>query len=162
MDAFAELGLTPTFELSIAELEARYLALLAELHPDRFIDTMSAEKALAETKAAAVNHAYYLLKSPASRARCLLEDQGIDLAGAESKSPETTAILFEIMTLREHYATLKKPEDIAAFDADAQQRLREACTLFAESLQQGNPIPAYLRLTYLDKIVDEIKHMKRL
>jgi molecular chaperone HscB len=162
MDAFAELGLSPTFELSAAELETRYLTLLAELHPDRFIDSLPTEKVLAETKAAAVNRAYHLLKNPASRARCLLERQGIDLVGAESKSPEATAVLFEIMTLREERAMVKKPEESATFDANVQQRLHEACTSFAESLQQGDPIPAYLRLTYLDKIVNEIKHTERL
>jgi hypothetical protein len=67
------------------------------------------------------------------------------------------------MTLREQLASLKTPEDIATFDADAQQRLREACALFAASLVQDTSqiIPAYLRLTYLDKVADEIKHMKR-
>ena len=161
MDAFAELGLIPTFELAATELESRYLALLHDLHPDRYVDKMPTEQSWAETKTAAINHAYQLLKNPSSRARCVLESRGIDPAGAESTSPEATMILFEIMDLREQLTDLKTLEDMTAFDTDVQQRLHNACGLFVESLQQGDPIPAYLRLTYLYKIVEEIKHMKR-
>ncbi|MEI8295053.1 MAG: Fe-S protein assembly co-chaperone HscB [Alphaproteobacteria bacterium] len=148
-NAFAELGLTPTFELSQAELDARYLTLVMGLHPDRFIGYPPTEQAIAETKTAAINQAYQLLKNPASRARCLLESQGIDLEGTESKE-----VLFEMMELREQLANLKTPEEVKAFAVELQQLFSDACALFAESLSA----PDSLRLTYLDKIANEIKN----
>jgi len=69
---FDRLGLPVRFELSLPELERRYLAWSRELHPDFYQTRTPAEQAMSLKLSASLNDAYSTLKDPVRRAEYLL------------------------------------------------------------------------------------------
>lgn len=104
---FTLFGLPPSFELDAPALEARYLALQRETHPDRFALADDAERRRAVERNAAVNAAYRTLKDPLLRARHLLTLAGIGFGGEQDRIHDT-AFLMEQMALREAIETARE------------------------------------------------------
>lgn len=74
---FTLFQLPQQFELDITVLDAQYRKLQAEVHPDKFVNASPAERMQSMQMATQVNEAYQVLKQPTSRARYLLQLQGI-------------------------------------------------------------------------------------
>ena len=66
-----------SFEVDLSDLSQRYRELQRVVHPDKFVNASDRERLLSVEKAAAINEAYQILKSPQRRARYMLELQGI-------------------------------------------------------------------------------------
>lgn len=66
-----------SFDLDLALLGAQYRKIQAEVHPDRFVNATLAERLQSMQFATLANEAYQTLKSPTSRARYLLQQQGV-------------------------------------------------------------------------------------
>ncbi len=75
---FELFGLPARFAVDTAALEARYLELQREVHPDRFAAASQAEQRVSTQLATRVNEAYQTLKSPLKRAGYLLQLRGVD------------------------------------------------------------------------------------
>lgn len=73
MDPFAVLGLPPTVDLQPRDLEARYLTLARECHPDRHRNADPDHQLAMLARAAELNDAYRSLRDPWRRAEALLE-----------------------------------------------------------------------------------------
>ena len=69
---FSLLGLNPTFEIDLDNLEATFKGLQRRLHPDRFTTSSSKERELSAEASAMVNKAYDILRHPLKRAKCLV------------------------------------------------------------------------------------------
>ena len=99
-DDFTLYGLPRRHALDRAELDARWRALQAEVHPDRFAAQGAAAQRLAMQWAVRVNEAYQRLKDPLRRGAYLCE-----LAGAKVDAERNTAMpaefLLEQMAWRE-------------------------------------------------------------
>ena len=99
-DDFTLFGLPRRHALDRAELDARWRALQAEVHPDRFAAQGAAAQRLAMQWAVRVNEAYQRLKDPLRRGAYLCE-----LAGAKVDAERNTAMpaefLLEQMAWRE-------------------------------------------------------------
>lgn len=102
-DHFALLELPRTFRLDKAALDARYRAIQAQIHPDRFANAGDAERRLSLQWATRINEAYETLKKPLSRARYLLHLAGQDV-DAESNTTMPTEFLIDQMEWRESVA----------------------------------------------------------
>lgn len=117
-DPFATLGLPATMDLDAATLEARYLALSLETHPDRHAGADAAAQIEVLARAAALNDAYRLLRDPWSRARVLCERLAPGALDAHAKlGPD---FLGEAMELAEDVARSEPavwPELAARIDA---------------------------------------------
>ena len=74
-DAFAVLGLEPSFEIAARDLRAAWMRRAAAAHPD-------AAGAVAES--ARVNDAMRVLSDPIQRAQALLELRGVRLSEARA------------------------------------------------------------------------------
>ena len=163
IDHFSRLGLRPTFEIDMDELERQYLGFQRRLHPDRFASKSPKERALSQSQATALNEAYETLKTPLKRAAYLLELLGrkVDLTGCGTISdPE---LLMEQMEKREALADADTVDAITKLSADADTEVLSAqCHISAAFTANDLEQAAYLctRLKYLTKLAEEARTKK--
>ncbi len=74
---FELFGLQPRFRLDLAMLESSYRDIQNKVHPDKFAHLSEAERRVSMQWATHVNEAYQILRRPLSRARYLLQLQGV-------------------------------------------------------------------------------------
>ncbi|MEO6031798.1 MAG: Fe-S protein assembly co-chaperone HscB [Burkholderiaceae bacterium] len=91
------------FGLSRAAIDARWRALQAEVHPDRFAAQGAAAQRVAMQWAVRVNEAYRRLKDPVCRAAYLCELNGAAV-DAESNTAMPVGFLMQQMAWREALA----------------------------------------------------------
>lgn len=99
-DDFTLFGLPRRFALDRSELDARWRALQAEAHPDRFAAEGGAAQRLAMQWAVRINEAHGRLKDPLARAAYLCELQGAPVR-AEDNTAMPAAFLMQQMAWRE-------------------------------------------------------------
>lgn len=163
IDHFSRLGLRPTFELDMDELERQYFGFQRRLHPDRFAAKSPKERALSQSQATALNEAYETLKDPLKRAAYLLELLGhkVDLTACGTISdPE---LLMEQMEKREALADADTVERITKLSADADTDVLSAqchisAAFAATDLDQAANLT--VRLKYLTKLAEEARTKK--
>ena len=107
-DDFALFGLPRRQALARAELDARWRALQAEVHPDRFASAGAAAQQLALQWALRVNEAYQRLKDPVTRAAYLCQLHGLDATTDRSLLPRS--FLMQQMDWRETLEAAREPE----------------------------------------------------
>jgi molecular chaperone HscB len=123
-DHFALFGLPRSFVLDERALESRYHELQSAVHPDRHAHRAEQDKRLSMQWATRVNEAYRLLRAPLTRARYLLELQGVDV-GAENNTAMPADFLMQQMEWREALDEARGARDAAALDA-LERALRQA------------------------------------
>ena len=99
-DDFTLFGLPQRFALDRAALDAQWLALQAQVHPDRFAGAGAASQRLAMQWAVRVNEAYQRLKDPLKRGAYLCELRGAPIQ-AENNTAMPGAFLMQQMAWRE-------------------------------------------------------------
>ena len=132
-------NLPATFALDNATLDARYRAVAAQCHPDKFAARSAFEQKQAMMMSTTVNEAYRTLKDPHNRAAYLLQAQGIE-ADAPEHTQFAPAFLMQQMDWRETLAEARAAADetalnnLAAEIHDAQTALyRRLNTAFADN-----------------------------
>jgi molecular chaperone HscB len=114
-DDFTLFGLPRRFALERTDIDARWKALQAQVHPDRFAAEGGAAQRVAMQWAVRVNEAYRRLKDPLSRAAYLCE-----LRGAPIDAEKNTAMPEDFLLQQLHW---REALDEAA-DAPAVERLK--------------------------------------
>ena len=99
-DDFTLFDLPQTFALERSVLDARWRAVQAQVHPDRFAAQGAVAQRLAMQWAVRVNQAYQRLKSPLTRAAYLCELRGAPVE-AENNTAMPPAFLLQQMQWRE-------------------------------------------------------------
>jgi len=127
-DDFALFGLQRRFTLDAPQLDRRWRALQAEVHPDRFAAQGTAAQRVAMQWAVRVNEAYRRLKDPLSRGAYLCELQGQAIA-AERNTGMPAEFLHQQMSWRDALHE-------AADDAEV-RRLAGEVRQFEHSLLDG-------------------------
>ena len=97
---FELFDIAPRFALDANALDARWRALQAEVHPDRFAADGAAAQRVAMQWAVRVNEAYQRLKDPLRRAAYLCELNGAPV-NAEVNTAMPTGFLVQQMAWRE-------------------------------------------------------------
>src|SRR5678815_3794902 len=110
---FELFGLPAAFSIDRDALEKAYREIQSQVHPDRFAHAGDAERRASLQWTTRVNEAFQTLKNPVSRARHLLELQGVDVA-FETNTAMPTEFLMQQMELREQ---LEEARDAKALDA---------------------------------------------
>ncbi|CAM3669576.1 Fe-S protein assembly co-chaperone HscB [Roseateles saccharophilus] len=98
-DDFSLFGLPRRQALDRTEVDARWRALQAQVHPDRFASQGGATQQLALQWAMRVNEAYQRLKEPVGRAAYLCGLNGIDVSAGRNLLPRS--FLMQQMEWRE-------------------------------------------------------------
>lgn len=169
---FERLGLPEAFAVDPADLETRYLALSAELHPDGADhddpgdDADPAARVRLLEASAAVNEAYRTLKDPYLRAEYLLSRLGGP--GPEQDKRTPAGFLEEMLDLRERIDDALTGGDPAAAEAivpaltarrDA--LLAEVAGLFAAPAPRLGDIRVALNaVNYFRRMLQQIRDAK--
>ncbi|MGE5548067.1 MAG: Fe-S protein assembly co-chaperone HscB [Solirubrobacterales bacterium] len=163
IDHFTRLGLKPTFDVDLDQLQSQYFGFQRRLHPDRFAAKSPKERALSQQQATALNEAYETLKDPLKRAAYLLGQLGreVDLTACGTISdPE---LLMEQMEKREAIAEADTLGEITRLSAQADADvLADVCHVSAAfnsgDLDEASRLT--IRLKYLTKLAEEARAKK--
>jgi molecular chaperone HscB len=164
-DHFALLGLAPRFALDLAELEAAFKRVQAQVHPDRFAVASAAERRVAMQWATRANEAHTVLRNPLERAAYLCELNGAPI-NAESNTAMPTAFLMQQMTWREALDELQNDGDPTAARARLQAEVAAEHARIVDEL--GAKLDAerdfaaagalVRQLMFIDKFGREVEH----
>jgi molecular chaperone HscB len=122
-DDFELFGLPRRFALDAAQLDARWRALQAEVHPDRFVSDGAASQRVAMQWAVRVNEAYRRLKEPLARAAYLCELAGEAVGGSDNNAMPQP-FLMQQMQWREALADAQDPAAIEALAGEVAEQAR--------------------------------------
>jgi molecular chaperone HscB len=157
---FARLGLAPSFDLDMADLNRRYVAFQQRLHPDRFAGKSVKERALAEQQTVSLNEAYETLKDPLRRGAYLLQLAGLAAPTSEAKTIDDPGLLMETMERREALAEADGMDTVVALAADAAAAEATCLERLAEAFADNRPddvTKLLIRLRYLRKFAEEAR-----
>ncbi|GAA5783809.1 Fe-S protein assembly co-chaperone HscB [Chitiniphilus shinanonensis] len=149
------------FAIDGRALDARYRALQAQYHPDRYASAGDAEKRLALQISTRVNEAYQILKSPLARGRYLLT-----LAGVDTQEETNTAMPMDFlmgqMEWREQIAEARASGNVERLEALNAELRGEIGDLEAElgdlldADRLAEAAVAVRKLRFLEKLDQEI------
>ncbi len=163
---FARLGIEPSFDLDLADLERRYLKFQRDIHPDRFASKSQKEQAISLHHATDLNEAYDTLKNPVRRAEYLLALGGQSLVPANGETIDDPALLMETMELREALSESENSEEIDGLVARVDGELTACHAALSGAFQRNDRKRAAtetMRLKYLSKFLEEARrHRARL
>ncbi|CAG1013670.1 Co-chaperone protein HscB [Burkholderiaceae bacterium] len=132
-DDFELFAVPRRFEQDRAVLDARWRALQAEVHPDRFAVEGTAAQRVAMQWAVRVNEAYQRLKDPLRRAAYLCELGGAPI-DAENNTAMPASFLMQQMAWREALDDADTADEVQALADEVTARKKSAfdelrCTL---------------------------------
>lgn len=160
-----------TFEVNLQDLSQRYRELQRVVHPDKFVNASDRERLLSVEKAAAINEAYQILKSPQCRARYMLELQSVSFDDEKDMALDP-AFLMEQIELREALSELKQTADPMAslnqIMADIKKRIAYVLNSLAEGLKhkqlddsQKNSLKQLIhKMQFLNKLQEEAEYQE--
>jgi len=138
---FQLFGLPETQAQVRADIDARWKALQAEVHPDRFAAEGAAAQRVAMQWAMRVNEGYQRLKDPLKRAAYLCELRGAPVQ-AENNTAMPTAFLMQQMEWREALDEADDEAALTALDDDAARAETAALATMQRLLDNNNDAAA--------------------
>ncbi|MDC8785116.1 Fe-S protein assembly co-chaperone HscB [Roseateles koreensis] len=136
-DDFSLFGLPHRQAQDRAEIDARWKALQAKVHPDRFVAEGAAAQRLAMQWAMRVNEAQQRLRDPLKRAAYLCELRGAALQ-AESNTRMPAAFLMEQMAWREGLDEARGAAEVQAIDDEVAAREQALLARVQQLLDEEN------------------------
>jgi len=125
-----------SFDVDLSELNQRYRELQRVVHPDKFVNASDRERLLSVEKAALINEAYQILKTPQRRARYMLELQGVSFDNEKDMALEP-AFLMEQIELREALSELSQATDPMAALNNIMADIEKRNIVVVEQLREG-------------------------
>tara|TARA_R110002096_G_scaffold389664_2_gene584098 strand:- start:27 stop:569 length:543 start_codon:yes stop_codon:yes gene_type:complete len=107
---FELFGLEAQYHLDRTILAERYQKLQSQYHPDRFVEGADQDKRVAMQATTFINEAHKTLQDESSRARYLLELQGVQF-NSEKDTTEDMDFLMAQMSLREQIDEVGEEQD---------------------------------------------------
>lgn len=161
-DFFQLFDLPRRFALDGTQLDARWRAASAEVHPDRYASAPDAERRLALMLATRVNEAYQTLKHPLPRGRYLLALAGVDTQEDTNTSMPVDFLMAQ-MEWREAIADARAQGNVDALEALSREFAADAAQLVDELAAQIDThadLPAAAltlrKLRFLEKLEQEV------
>ncbi|MES2356030.1 MAG: Fe-S protein assembly co-chaperone HscB [Pseudomonadota bacterium] len=160
---FELFGLPIAYRIDAARLDLVYRELQSQIHPDRFASASEAERRRSMQWATYANEAYQILKKPLSRARYLVNLNGVDTE-EETNTAMPPAFLITQMEWRETVADAKDARDASAIDelSDKLRQERKALLVEIENALDGKhdyreAAVGVRKLRFLEKLQEEIE-----
>lgn len=161
-DFFQLFNLPAAFKIDSTALERSFLALQAQVHPDKFAHLSEAERRLSMQWATRVNEGYQTLRNPLNRARYLLSQHGVDTQ-EESNTAMPMDFLVQQMEWRETLDAARQSKDSAVLE-DMEQRMQHEVRILQQQLAMDiddtRDYPAasgiVRKLKFLEKLAEEI------
>lgn len=136
-DDFSLFGLPQRFAQDAADIESRWKALAAKVHPDKFAAEGAAAQRQAMQWALRVNEAHQRLRDPQKRAGYLCELRGAALQANENTSMPA-AFLMEQMEWREALDEARGAAEVEALDEQVLARERGLLAEAGQLLDEKN------------------------
>lgn len=156
LNHFEKFNLKTSFLVDTKALEAAYLKLQQQFHPD-----VASNQTEAEINSILINQAYQILKNPIKRASYLLQLQNINIDSEESLIKPSTKTLMIIMELREEISDNQK--DLVKINECKQkikilieQEIKQVANFLIEN-QYQQAAQNLIMVKYLDKIISDLK-----
>ncbi len=160
-DDFELFGVPRRFEQDRAELDARWRALQAEVHPDRFTAEGQAAQRVAMQWAVRVNEAYQRLKDPVKRAAYLCELQGTPV-DTENNTAMPHGFLMQQMEWREALEEAHSIDQVEALVDEVTARKQAAFDELRRTLDERRDIEAAAEqvraLMFVERFAEDIDH----
>ena len=151
---FELFGLTQQFAQERSALDARWKALQAQAHPDKFAAQGAAAQRLAMQWSVRINEAYQRLKNPLQRAAYLCELHGAPIQ-AHSNTAMAPAFLMQQIEWRESLDEARSAADLETLTASVdstQNDLLARCAQVLDDQQDYNAAAALVRsLMFIEK-----------
>lgn len=160
-----------SFDVDLSQLNQRYRELQRVVHPDKFVNASNQERLLSVEKAALINEAYQILKTPQRRARYMLELQGISFDDEKDMALDP-AFLMEQIELREALGELSQAADpmvtLNSIMADIEKRIAVVIEQLREGLEQvqldqvqkSSLKQAVHKMQFLNKLREEAEYQE--
>ena len=160
-DDFELFGVPRRFEQDRAVLDARWRALQAEVHPDRFAADGAAAQRVAMQWAVRVNEAYQRLKDPLKRAAYLCALQGAPV-DTESNTAMPPAFLMQQIEWREALESARSVHEVEQIADEVGARKRSALDTLGATLDQRGDVAEAAEqvraLMFVERFVEDIDH----
>jgi molecular chaperone HscB len=158
-DDFELFDVPRRFEQDRAVLDARWRALQAEVHPDKFAADGAAAQRVAMQWAVRVNEAYQRLKDPLKRAAYLCELNGSPI-NAENNTAMPASFLMQQMEWRESLDEARSVEEVErlAHEVSARQKaeLAELQKTFDERHDMAAAVEQVRALMFVERFAEDI------
>ena len=161
-DFFRLFNLPSVFKIDSSALERSFLALQAQVHPDKFAHLPEAERRLSMQWATRVNEGYQTLRNPLNRARYLLSQHGVDTQ-EESNTAMPVDFLMQQMEWREALEDAIQAKDNSALE-NLEQRMHHELRILQQQLavdiddtrDYAAASGIVRKLKFLEKLAEEI------
>lgn len=159
-DDFELFGLPRRFAQDRAAIDARWRALQAEVHPDRFAAEGAAAQRVAVQYAVRVNEAYQRLKDPLKRAAylCELAGQPVD---AENNTAMSPAFLVQQMAWREALDDAHGAPAVQSLADEVDAARRSALAAIGRALDEQRDAAAAVQqvrgLMFVERFAEDIE-----
>ena len=158
-DDFELFGIPRRHALDRAALDARWLALQAEVHPDRFAAEGAAAQRVAVQWAVRVNEAYQRLKDPLRRAAYLCELAGVPV-NAEDNTAMPPGFLMQQLEWREALDDAHADREVEVLAEQVEARRRQALRELAATIDERADWPAAAQqvkgLMFIERFGEEL------
>ena len=159
-DDFTLFGLSPRFGIDRQEVDARWRALQAQVHPDRFAAEGASAQRQAMQWAVRVNEAHRRLRDPLARAAYLCELRGARV-DAERHTAMPAPFLMQQMAWREALEEAGSPAEVEALDREVGRQEKalqaELARHLDESLDLEAAVGAVRSLMFLGRFRADIQ-----
>jgi molecular chaperone HscB len=160
-DDFELFGVPQRFAQDKAALDARWRALQAEVHPDRFAAQGAAGQRVAMQWAMRVNEAHERLKDPLRRAAYLCELKGAPIQ-AENNTAMPPGFLIEQMEWREALDEAATLEQVEALAQKVAAHRAARLSALADVLDQAQDFVAGAQLVralmFVERFAQDVDH----
>lgn len=152
------------FSIDREKLATSYQQFQSQFHPDRFIDSSDRDKRVAMQVTTFVNEAYKALSEDQSRARYLLELQGVHF-DFEKDTTQDMEFLMAQMSLREEIDEVNKRSDPLEYLDELIRKSRQQKAELIEDYQRQYTVQAWdqakeivLKLQFFTRLQQQINH----
>lgn len=160
-DDFELFGLPRRFAQDRAVLDARWRALQAEVHPDRFAAEGAAAQRVAMQWAVRVNEAYQRLKDPLKRAAYLCELSGVPV-DAENNTAMPASFLMQQMEWRETLEDATTLDEVEALAEKVSDHKRAAFDELQKTFDERRDPQAAAEqaraLMFVERFAEDVDH----
>jgi molecular chaperone HscB len=147
------------FDLDITQLDRAFREVQAQVHPDKFVGSGSAEQRVAMQWATRANEAYQTLKNPLKRAGYLCELHGVSLQ-TESNTAMPRDFLMQQMEWREELEEAKQDSTaLLSLAEKVRNEHEQQIKKIAERLKQQDfheAAQSIRQSMFLEKLSDEL------
>lgn len=158
-DDFELFGIPRRHALDRAALDARWLALQAEVHPDRYAADGAAAQRVAVQWAVRVNEAYQRLKDPVRRAAYLCELAGVPV-NAEDNTAMPSGFLLQQLEWREALDDARADREVEGLAEQVAARRRQALDALGATIDDRADWPAAAQqvraLMFIERFAEDV------